>query len=219
MPSVAALVPAAGQGSRLGRGPKAFLPFGDTSLLGFTLQAFGGLVDETVVAVSKDMLAAVDEHLTPATTETVVEGGETRQETVWRLLQATRADIVLIHDAARPFLARSLVAEVIESVAAVGAACVVAPVADSLVTLQGDPVDRAGLRAVQTPQGFRRDLVLDAHARARRENVRATDDAALVRRTGHPVSFVEGNSWLMKITTPDDYELAQALVAAWRARA
>ena len=213
---VAALLPAAGRGSRLGRGPKAFLPFGGTSLLNFTLQAFSGLVDEILVAVSQDMLTEAARHVTGAA---VVEGGGTRQETVRKLLGATRADIVLIHDAARPFLARSLVAEVIASVSATGAACVVTPVADTLVTLRGDAVDRAGLRAVQTPQGFRRDLVLAAHARALQDGVQATDDAALVRRAGHAVSFVEGSAWLMKITTPDDYSLAQALVEAWRDRA
>ena len=217
MSSVAALLPAAGQGLRLGRGPKAFLPFGGTSLLEFTLQAFDGLVDERVVAVSQDMLAVAEACLTGKAK--VVVGGRTRQETVANLLEATHAEIVLIHDMARPFLAQTLVAEVLESVEATGAACVVAPLADSLVTLQGSPVDRDGLRAVQTPQGFRRDLVLAAHLRARLDNVQATDDAALVRRTGHAVAFVEGDAWLFKITTPTDYELAQALVGAWRARA
>ncbi|CAN5894041.1 2-C-methyl-D-erythritol 4-phosphate cytidylyltransferase [soil metagenome] len=217
MPNVAALVPAAGQGSRLGRGPKAFLPFGGTSLLDFTLQAFDGLVDECVVAVSADMVGAVESHLTrPAK---VVLGGRTRQETVENLLQATHADIVLIHDAARPFLARSLVAEVVEVVCSSGAACVVAPVADTLVTLGGEPVDRDALRAVQTPQGFRRELISAAHARARGDGFQATDDAALVRRSGHAVSLVAGNAWLFKITTPTDYDMARALVEAWRAHA
>lgn len=217
MPRIAALLPAAGQGLRLGRGPKAFLPFGGTSLLDFTLGAFDGLVDERIVAVSQDMLEVTKEHLTRAAE--IIEGGSTRQETVRRLLEATGADIVLIHDAARPFLARSLVTEVIEQVSASGAACVVRPLADTLVALNGETVDREGLRAVQTPQGFWRDLVLEAHAKAQAEGFEATDDAALVRRLGRAVVFVEGSAWLLKITTPTDYSVAQALIEAWRAEA
>lgn len=199
----------------MGRGPKALLPFGGTSLLEFTLQAFGGLVGECVVAVSQDMLTATTEHL--AHKATVVAGGRTRQETVRKLLEATDADIVLIHDAARPFLAPALVGRVLEQVRREGAASVVQPVADTLIDLSGESVDRTGLRAVQTPQGFRRDLILKAHEHAQTEGFEATDDAALVRRLGHRVALVEGSAWLFKITTPTDYELAQALVEAWRA--
>jgi 4-diphosphocytidyl-2-C-methyl-D-erythritol kinase len=214
---IAALIPAAGSGTRLGKGPKAFLPLGEGSLLSHTMAAFENSVDEIVVAVSKEMQAEVDKHVVG--TALIIQGGKTRQETVHCLLKATSADVVLIHDAARPFLPVRVIADSIESVKQHGAATVVRSVADTLIhkdTL--NVVPRDDLRAVQTPQSFLRDLILRAHEEAVSKNVVATDDAALVRLLGHTVALVEGSSWLDKITTLDDYERAQALVNGWKGR-
>ncbi len=213
---IAALIPAAGSGTRLGKGPKAFLPLGDGSLLSYTIAAFENHVDEIIVAISETMQTDVTKHVGKSR---VIQGGVTRQESVHCLLGATSAEIVLIHDAARPFLPAKVIEDSIKAVKKYGAATVVRPVADTLIhkdTL--DVVPRENLRAVQTPQSFLRALILKAHEEAVAKNVVVTDDAALVNLLGHSVALVEGSSWLDKITTLDDYERAQALVDIWLRR-
>lgn len=211
---VAALIPAAGSGTRLGKGPKALLELAGTSLLGRAVSAFEGVVDEIVVAVSAEMCAQVQSAFGPRIS--VAIGGDTRQQSVQAMVQRARAELVLIHDAARPFLARRVIEDVLAAVREKGAASVVMPLADSLIdAATGQVVDRAPLRAVQTPQGFRRELIVEAHERAIAEGVTATDDAALVRRLGHEVALVEGSSWLIKVTRPADWMLAEALANVW----
>lgn len=214
---LAALIPAAGAGLRLGQGPKAWVGLAGSSLLSRAVAAFEGQVDEVWVGVAPALLARAEAELRGRAR--VVCGGATRQESVYNLLRATRADVVLVHDAARPFLGAEVVGRVVAATNAHGAASVVTAVADSLIdAASGRVVDRAPLRAVQTPQGFRRDLLLAAHERALGGAFTATDDAALVRALGHPVALVEGSSWLLKVTTPADLELAQALAPIWDAR-
>lgn len=211
---VAALVPAAGAGTRLASGPKAFIDLAGKTLLARVVDAFEGQVDEIVVAVSRSMLEVAQGLL--AGRARVIEGGKSRQESVYRLLAATDAGVVLVHDAARPFLARRVIAGVRHTVAHVGAASAVVPVADTLIeAATGAALDREALRVVQTPQGFYRGLLLEAHEHALAHGVEATDDAGLVRAMGHPVALVEGSPWLMKVTTAADLEMARALAAAW----
>ncbi len=212
---VAALIPAAGDGLRLGRGPKALVTVAGEALLSRSVRAFVGLVDEVVVAAPPIMRGELE--FSPEVHQ--VPGGATRQESVYNLLRATDAEIVLIHDAARPFLARRVVENVIAAVKTHGAASAVAAVADTLIEANtGRVIDRQALRAVQTPQGFRRELILAAHEHALRSQHAATDDAALVRALGHEVALVEGSSWLLKVTTRADLELAEALATVWDAR-
>ena len=212
-PKVAALIPAAGEGARLGRGPKALLDVGGKSLLERAVETFEGRVDEIVVAVSsamRDAARAFEGRVK------LVLGGATRQASVLNLLTATDADVVLVHDAARPFLHPDIIKAVVTETERAGAVSVVTPVADTLIELEtGHPTDRQRLRAVQTPQGFRRALILEAHQQALSTNTEATDDAGLVRLLGHPVALVEGSGWLVKITTPADLELARALAPTW----
>jgi len=216
-PTVAALIPAAGSGERLGKGPKAYLPLGATSILGICLEAFEGHVDEIIVAVSEDMTPEARQYVPEGVQ--VILGGATRQASVYELLKATSADSVLIHDAARPFLARDIIAKMADSVQKNGAATVAKSVTDTLIHAETDAlIPREPLRAIQTPQGFERNLILKAHEDAVANGIEATDDAALVRRLGHRVALVEGSSWLMKITTPADYDMAQALVGVWHDR-
>lgn len=211
----AALLPAAGRGERLGRGPKALLPLGETTLLQLALRPFVRLGLPALVAAPPEALECVREQL-PAEV-TVIAGGESRQETVAALLEACDAEVVLVHDAARPFLPEAVLLEILARAWATGAASAALPIADTLIDIQsGATVPREGLRAVQTPQGFRRALLAEAHARARQEGVSATDDAALVRRLGHRVALGPGSAWLFKVTTPDDYRIAQLLEPAWR---
>lgn len=211
---IAALIPAAGDGVRLGQGPKALLEVAGKTLLERAVAAFLGQVDEVVVAVSASMIPTATRLL--AGRARLIEGGATRQQSVMNLLMATEAELVLIHDAARPFLSREVISRVIAAVEAYGAASVVMPVADTLIESEsGRALDRSLLRAVQTPQGFRRTLILEAHRQALAAGVTATDDAGLVRWLGQPVALVTGSPWLMKITATDDLVMAHALAEAW----
>jgi 2-C-methyl-D-erythritol 4-phosphate cytidylyltransferase len=215
---VAALIPAAGSGERLGRGPKAFVALGGHPLLAWAVASLLPWVDEVVVAVAAadlERAGAVVARLAGPGRARVTTGGATRQATVAALLSAVEAEVVVVHDAARPFLDGATVEAVIAAARAHGACSVGRPVADSLVRRDdGTPVDRDALRAVQTPQAFRRDLLAHAHAVASREGVAATDDAGLVRRLGVPVAWVDGGAHLFKVTTLDDLHLAEAVVAA-----
>lgn len=212
--TVAALIPAAGKGERLGLGPKAYLPLGEKSLLKHVTEAFEAHVDEVIVAVSQDMLQDVAKHLSQESK--VIVGGSSRQETVFKLLEACSCDYVLIHDAARPFISAELIQTCIKTLSKLDALSVAKAVVDTLITKdEGSVVDRSKLLAVQTPQGFKKDLIMRAHRHAVVNNLAATDDAGLVRLLGYEVSIVEGNTWLMKLTTKEDYEMAKLLEANW----
>ncbi len=211
--SVAGLLAAAGQGLRLAAGPKAFVRVGDRTLLQWAVLALQDVVDDIVVAVGEaDVTRA--QALVPGAR--VIAGGASRQATVARLVRATEAEIVLVHDAARPFLPEAVARRVTAAARSAGAATATLRLADTIVEVEtGVTLERDRLRAVQTPQGFLRSLLLEAHARAEAEGFEATDDAALVRRLGGQVALVEGSPLLHKITTPDDLRLAEALEELW----
>ncbi len=215
---VAALIPAAGSGERLGRGPKAFVEVRGQSLLARSVAALAPHVDEVLVALPAG--GTLPDGL-PAR---AVVGGASRQESVLRLLEATDAELVLIHDAARPFLGAATVQATLAALRASGACTVALPMADTLLRagpatgalpLWGERVERAGLWAVQTPQGGRRDWLLAAHRRAEAEGHAATDDAGLLHWAGHEVTLVAGEASLFKVTAPGDLRLAEALATVW----
>jgi 2-C-methyl-D-erythritol 4-phosphate cytidylyltransferase len=220
-PRVAALIPAAGSGTRLGLGPKAFVEVAGASLLARSVAALAPHVDEVVVALPAGWT------LPPGVPARVVVGGPTRQDSVRLLLEATQAEVVLVHDAARPFLPAEVVRAVLAAAQDLGAATAALPVADTLVRAGpdqasagqrwGEPSPRDGLWAVQTPQGFRRRVLREAHARAQDDGYVATDDAGLVARLGEPVALVPGDARLFKVTAPGDLALATALAAVWDA--
>lgn len=214
LPSVArrtaALIPAAGSGTRLGLGPKAFVEVRGKSLLARSVAALAPYVNEVIVALPEGL------ELPPGLPARAVVGGDTRQESVRRLLEATDADTVLVHDAARPFLPEHVLLALLEAVPETGAATVALPVADTLVRQSaagdwGELTPREGLWAVQTPQGFDRAALLDAHWQAARDGFAATDDAGLLARLGVRVRLIPGDARLFKVTTPGDLALAQAL--------
>jgi 2-C-methyl-D-erythritol 4-phosphate cytidylyltransferase len=227
---VSALIPAAGSGERLGMGPKAFVDLCGKTLLERSVEHFLGIADELIVAVPESHL----EHPVTQRLRTLpnpkprlgtirfIVGGATRQETVHRLLLEAIAPVVLIHDAARPFLPPEVTKRVLAAVADTGAATAALPCADTLVLEHGEAqwgevVDRSKMRAVQTPQGFHRELLLEAHARATLEGIAATDDAGLVARLGKPVALALGDERLFKVTRPGDWMLAQAFAPLWDA--
>jgi 2-C-methyl-D-erythritol 4-phosphate cytidylyltransferase/2-C-methyl-D-erythritol 2,4-cyclodiphosphate synthase len=152
-----------------------------------------------------------------------VHGGATRQASVRAGLEALselRPEIVLIHDAARPFASPGLIARAIEAVQRTGAAVPAAPVTDTIkqVDARGNVAatpDRAGLRIAQTPQAFAYDAILDAHRRAAKEGRDDfTDDAALAEWAGLTVATFEGDALNMKLTTPEDFAREEARLGA-----
>jgi 2-C-methyl-D-erythritol 4-phosphate cytidylyltransferase len=220
MPSVAVLVPAGGLGTRLGRRtPKQFLHLGGAAILTRTLAHFlrHPGVRVTVVAAPAEHLARTRRLVARGGRRPVevVAGGDTRQESVWRALQAAPGDvdIVLVHDAVRPFIDRRLIDAVVAEAAAHGAAICALPIAETVKRVRDGLVqttlDRSELWAVQTPQAFRNDLLREAHDKARREGVVATDDAMLVEWLGQPVRVVPGLASNVKITTPEDLRRAR----------
>jgi 2-C-methyl-D-erythritol 4-phosphate cytidylyltransferase len=213
--NISALIPAAGSGERLGMGAKALLELHGRSLLERSIAAFVGIADEIIVALPEAHLQM------PLESARAVAGGTTRQESVLNLLEAARGNVVLIHDAARPFLPKAVIERVLAGVSECGAATAALPVADTLVLEQagrwGSLTDRSQMRAVQTPQGFRRTLLLKAHQRAQLEQMNATDDAGLVARLGLPVALALGDERLFKVTRAGDWALAKAFAPIWDA--
>ena len=220
MPSLAVLVPAGGLGTRLGsRTPKQFLSRGGATILARTRPHFPRHpgVRAIIVAAPAEHLART-RRLVARAARPVVEveaGGATRQESVWLALQAAPADveIVLVHDAVRPFVDRRLIDAVVTAAAAHGAAICALPIAETVKRVRDGVVeatlDRAGLWSVQTPQAFRAALLREAHDKARRDGVVGTDEAMLVERLGHPVRVVPGLAANVKITTPEDLRRAR----------
>lgn len=222
MRDVAVAIPAGGIGARFGgRLPKQFVAVGGRAILAATVARFARhpRVATVVVAAPWAHVERARRLLARAGGRArvlVVAGGATRQESVWRALQAVPGDpaIVVVHDAVRPFVTRRLIDAVIGAAERTGAALCALPVADTVKRVRDglveETVDRSGLWAVQTPQAFRLALLREAHDKARRDGVVGTDDAMLVERLGHPVRVVPGSALNLKITTRDDLRRARA---------
>jgi 2-C-methyl-D-erythritol 4-phosphate cytidylyltransferase len=213
-----AIVPAAGSGERLGAGiPKAFVELGGLTMLE---RAVGGLlasgvITRVVVAVPVDRMDRTAALLEGRAT--VVEGGPERHDTVRLALSAVGdPDFVLVHDAARPLTPADQIHRVVAALRdGMRAVIPVLPVVDTIKAVDANGVvlgtpERAGLRAVQTPQGFETDLLRRAYQRAGAGP--ATDDATLVEGLGTPVHTVAGDPLAFKITTALDLRFAQAVL-------
>ncbi|WP_201836958.1 bifunctional 2-C-methyl-D-erythritol 4-phosphate cytidylyltransferase/2-C-methyl-D-erythritol 2,4-cyclodiphosphate synthase [Microvirga zambiensis] len=224
--SVAALIVAAGRGSRAGQGiPKQYQPLLGQTVLARTLAAFVAhpRIDRTIVVIHPDDRALYDATLAslPAATSAVlpcVHGGDTRQDSVRSGLEALAElgpEIVLIHDAARPFASADLIDRAIAAAKEWVAAVPGIPVTDTIKVIDDrsrvlSTPDRASLRAVQTPQAFRFPNLLDAHRRAAAARLHAfTDDGALAEWAGLPVHVFEGDSGNIKLTHPADFAEAE----------
>lgn len=218
--TTAVIVAAAGSGERLGAGmPKALVRLGDTTLLQLSVAAMHDAGIDVIVVTAPATSVAEFAGLVPEAT--VVAGGATRQDSVRAGLSAMPdgVDIVLVHDAARALVPPDVVHRVLSAIRDGAEAVVpVIAVADTVkeVDRDGDvvrTVDRTALRAVQTPQGFRRTVLERAHAN---RGTDATDDAALVEALGVTVATVEGSGEALKVTTPLDLEVAEAILVRRR---
>jgi len=227
-PRVSLIVVAAGRGARLGAAtPKQYLNCAGKPLLCHALEALASAHDfcaATVVIHPDDLglYEAALKFLSPAAASLFgppAFGGASRQQSALAGLEAQRAaapDIVLIHDGARIFPSRALVARAILAAERCDAAIPAIPLADTVKQVDGAgrvvaSPDRASLRAVQTPQAFRFDLILEAHARALSEGVAdLTDDGAVAAWAGHATHVFEGDPENAKVTTMQDFRAAEA---------
>jgi 2-C-methyl-D-erythritol 4-phosphate cytidylyltransferase/2-C-methyl-D-erythritol 2,4-cyclodiphosphate synthase len=218
----AAIIVAAGRGLRAGSGgPKQYRMIGGRTVIARAMEPFCSHPDIFAVqpVVNPDDIAMFNDAANALRYEPPANGGATRQASVHSGLEALAQeapDIVLIHDAARPFVSAALISRAIEATGKTGAAVPAIPVTDTikLVDASGSveaTPDRARLRIAQTPQAFRYDVILDAHRRAARERRDDfTDDAALAEWAGLTVATFEGDPANMKLTTPEDFVREEA---------
>jgi 2-C-methyl-D-erythritol 4-phosphate cytidylyltransferase len=217
-----AIIVAAGSGIRLGlNAPKAFAELGGVSLIARSLRTLS-LVEEIGEAIvtaptgtesAMRAQAAISGLRIPVK---ITAGGAARQDSVRIALALTsaEAEIVVVHDAARPFATQAMFAACIKAAGRSGGAIAAIALADTLKRVDNGviagTIPRADLWQAQTPQAFRRRLLVEAHERAA-GRIQATDDADLVERCGATVEIVQGSPFNLKITTPDDLRIAAAI--------
>ena len=216
---VTAIIAAAGAGRRVGAGvPKQLLELGGRTILERSIEVFTShpRVQDVIVVLPEEVLAAPPGWLRSELR--TVRGGDRRQDSVANGFDAIHegTDVVLVHDAARPFVTAELISRSIDAAVQHGAAVVAQPVRDTVKRVSAgssglhvlETLPRESIFLAQTPQAFRRDVLRDAVALGR-SGVDATDEAALAEQAGHTVHIVEGTRDNVKITTADDLEAAR----------
>ncbi|HET6782049.1 MAG TPA: 2-C-methyl-D-erythritol 4-phosphate cytidylyltransferase [bacterium] len=218
-----AIVVAAGSGTRMAAAArKAFIPLAGAPMVLHTVRAVSraDTIDGIVVVVGEQDVGAA-QSLFPRSlfpkVSAVIAGGPERQDSVYAgLLHAKGADLIVIHDGARPLVSHSILDAVVRAAAESGAASAGVPVRETVKEVTGQvaqgTVDRDRLWVAHTPQAFRSKLLRDAHEQARATGFRASDDAALIERQGQTVRMIEDSPANFKITVPDDLALADVLV-------
>jgi 2-C-methyl-D-erythritol 4-phosphate cytidylyltransferase len=205
---------------------KPYLKIGSKPILAHTIEVFekSFLVDDIFIVVAdEDRKRCEEEVINPYhfhKVSDVLAGGKTRQASVFNALQRTSddTDIIVVHDGVRPFVTAKIIAAAVESASQYGAAIAAVPVKDTIKVADQDnfvqsTLDRSQLWAIQTPQVFRREILMKAHLQAWEHNIDATDDAALVEQLGYKVKLVMGSYRNIKITTPEDLVVAETLIA------
>ena len=220
-----AIIVAAGSGVRLGSNvPKAFVKLGGRAMLSWSLATVRQVssISEVVITIPEGFEDAARAEVAAAGLAIPVKitpGGVERQDSVRIALGLTSAesDLVIVHDAARPLATPAIFEACLIAAARAGAAIAATPVSDTLKRVADNAIvatiARAGLWQAQTPQAFRRDLLVAAHQRALTEKIAATDDADLVERTGARVEVLECSTSNIKITTPSDLAIVEAIIA------
>jgi 2-C-methyl-D-erythritol 4-phosphate cytidylyltransferase len=227
MKRATAIVLAAGDSRRMGGDTaKTYLPIGGRPLVLRTLDRMfsAASVDEVVLVVAGDQITQCELMLRadPVLRDRrwiLQAGGVTRQQSAKCGLERVESDaeIVIIHDGARPFVSAGLIDRCVEVAAERDAVVVGLPVRDTIKVVSEDhwiqtTPERSSLWEIQTPQVFKRELIVAAHQQAERESAQVTDDAMVVERLGIPVYVLEGEQTNFKITVPDDVWLAEALI-------
>jgi 2-C-methyl-D-erythritol 4-phosphate cytidylyltransferase len=228
MSRIAAILPAAGLGTRMGaETPKQFLELDGVPIVILSLRriASSELVTDIIVATRTDGVAKLEERIRREKFKQevrVVRGGDSRQESVARALEEVPSDtdLVAVHDAVRPFVTREQIAHVIQEARHCRAAILGIPAMDTVkevkraslpedVALITATIPRERVVLAQTPQVFETRLLREAFARAQADGVTASDEAGLIERLGHHVHVVLGSERNIKITKPSDMELAR----------
>ena len=221
---VAVVIAAGGAGLRMGTElPKQFMRIGGLTVLARTTEAFenNASVDDIYVVAGADRTEDCRAALAGPFVKLrdICAGGATRQASVFAGLSALPAevDLVLVHDAVRPFVSQACIDRVLRCAAEKGAAAAALPVKDTIKAARDgvftETLDRGALFAMQTPQGFLRPLLCAAHAAAARDGFTGTDDAVLLERIWEKVYLTEGDCDNIKLTTPEDAAAARAIAA------
>lgn len=222
------VIVAAGRGTRMGtKESKQYLQLSDKPILVHTLELFQrmALVAEIALVIGGDDLERCEQWVREyslSKVTSIVVGGKERQQSVMNGLQALSADWVMVHDGVRPLVSEAAVLACCTAARRSDAAVLAVPVKDTIKQVDEAGVivstpDRRSLWAIQTPQAFRRALLLECHERAMADGFLGTDDAMVVERTGAKVTIAEGEYTNIKITTPDDLPWAEFLLAKRRA--
>lgn len=223
-----AVIVAAGTGSRMKSNiNKQYLMLSDKPVLAHTIDVFekSEFISEIVVVIHEDDMELFENRIMKpfgySKIKAAVKGGYDRQASVYNGLREVGAGtgIVAIHDGARPLVTSDIINESIISASQTGAACVGVPVKDTIKKADSNHIvektmDRTLLWSIQTPQTFKKDILLRAHERAILEGFRGTDDSVLAERLGIPVKMVMGSYSNIKITTREDLILAEAFLSA-----
>jgi len=224
--SVVAVVPAAGQGTRMGGATrKQYLTLSGIPLLVLSLKVLQRIpsIREIILSVPEDdrdyCWREIVKPFELGKVTQIVVGGQRRQDSVRNGLFAISdpPDLVLVHDGVRPFIHDDIVGNSISCAEQTGAAVVAMPIHDTVKRIDAQQViqetlKREELWQIQTPQIFRYDWLVEAHQQAQQENWEVTDDAALIERKGYPVFVVEGSCFNIKITRPDDLIFGEAIL-------
>lgn len=226
--NVVALIPAAGEGKRLQPvldEPKQFTRLGGKPLLAHTLEAFQrcDILDRIIIPAHPDYIPRIwQEIVNPFELNKVTDvipGGATRQDSVWlgmALLRDQAPEIIIVHDAVRPFITSGTIEESVSAAQKHGGCVVGMPVIDTVKRVEQDIIqsteNRENLWAAHTPQTFRYMLLLRACERAREDGFTGTDESMLVERLGVPVKIIRSHSLNFKITTPMDLVLAKLML-------
>ena len=224
--SVVVVIPSGGAGKRFGGAiPKQYQELGDRPVITRTMSLFEEIaeVEELVIACApewREFLLAQKEKFLLKKPLSFAEAGRERQYSVYNALQiscARNANIILIHDAVRPFTAPALVQRIIAAAGEHGAAIPVRALTDTVKEIDSEDFvttthARGMLRSVQTPQGFQRPIIMHAYENAARENFFGTDDSSLVEFAGYKVKTVAGEDMNIKITTPLDRKIAAVIL-------
>lgn len=222
---VTAIFPAAGQGKRMKAGMnKVFMELAGMPIFIRTLLKFSKCeaIDKLVVVVAPDevsFISGVLDKVSGLKPYKVVAGGSERQYSVRNGLAAVdpATEIVLVHDAARPMVSHETILKTIETAREIGGAVAGVPAKNTIKICDDDALvqstpDRNYLWEIQTPQGFRFEVLAEAHQQAENEGFLGTDEASLVERMGSPVKIVESDYKNIKITTPEDILIAEAFL-------
>ena len=221
-----AVIPAGGSGKRMGgRIPKQYLSLSGTPILVYTLRIFqySSLVDRIILAVPKDDLTDVRANIVDryglSKVSFIVPGGKERQDSVRNALHYVddEAEIVVVHDGVRPLVTTALIEKVIKKAGEMGAVASGLDIKDTVKRIDregriAETIPRDFLWLTQTPQAFRREIIIEAYRRAYREGFYGTDDASLVERTGVPVWMVLGDKNNIKVTTKEDLVLCEMML-------